>query len=118
MDEMRRGFEAQRKAGINVDWFTWQIAWHDAVAALASAPAQQWVSVKDRLPEDNQMVAVFDPDNRTLQVWPAQWDASNQSFTAGHWKSAGWFEKDEVTHWMSLPEAPESSVASKEEPTS
>jgi hypothetical protein len=28
---MRGGFEAQRKAGMNVDWFTWQIAWHDAL---------------------------------------------------------------------------------------
>ncbi|CAH2910713.1 MAG: hypothetical protein CPSOU_1838 [uncultured Paraburkholderia sp.] len=27
----REGFEQQRKAGINVDWFTWQIAWHDAM---------------------------------------------------------------------------------------
>lgn len=28
---MRGGFEAQRTAGMNVDWFTWQIAWHDAL---------------------------------------------------------------------------------------
>ena len=28
---MRDGFEQQRKAGLNVDWFTWQIAWHDAL---------------------------------------------------------------------------------------
>lgn len=27
----REGFEQQRKVGINVDWFTWQIAWHDAM---------------------------------------------------------------------------------------
>jgi hypothetical protein len=31
--EMQKGFEAQRAAGINVDWFTWQIAWNDAIAA-------------------------------------------------------------------------------------
>lgn len=46
--QMREGFEAQRKAGMNVDWFTWQIAWHDALftvhdiagdAALARQPA-------------------------------------------------------------------------------
>lgn len=28
---MREGFEEQRKVGMNVDWFTWQIAWHDAL---------------------------------------------------------------------------------------
>lgn len=42
----RAGFEQQRKVGINVDWFTWQIAWHDAIftqvdcAASPAAPAQ------------------------------------------------------------------------------
>jgi hypothetical protein len=29
--QMREGFEEQRKVGMNVDWFTWQIAWHDAL---------------------------------------------------------------------------------------
>lgn len=28
---MRDGFEQQRNAGVNVDWFTWQIAWHEAL---------------------------------------------------------------------------------------
>jgi len=28
-ESMREGFEAQRQAGVNVDWFTWQIAWND-----------------------------------------------------------------------------------------
>jgi hypothetical protein len=27
---MRDGFEKVRKDGVNVDWFTWQIAWTDA----------------------------------------------------------------------------------------
>lgn len=33
----RSGFEEQRQAGINVDWFTWQIAWHDALFAEKDA---------------------------------------------------------------------------------
>jgi hypothetical protein len=68
--------------------------------------ASQWISVSERLPEDDQMVVVYDPDNTILKVWPAQWDAENQAFTAGSHKSAGWFEKDEVTHWMPLPKPP------------
>ncbi|MEI7296659.1 hypothetical protein WCQ02_31335 [Paraburkholderia tropica] len=32
-EEMRKGFEEQRSRGINVDWFTWQIAWQAARAA-------------------------------------------------------------------------------------
>jgi hypothetical protein len=68
--------------------------------------ASQWISVSERLPEDGQTVVVYDPDNTILKVWPAQWDAENQAFTAGSHKSAGWFEKDEVTHWMPLPKPP------------
>lgn len=36
---MREGFEQQRKAGINVDWFTWQIAWADARAVTPASIA-------------------------------------------------------------------------------
>ncbi|WP_250502790.1 hypothetical protein [Caballeronia sp. AZ7_KS35] len=35
---MREGFEQQRKAGMNVDWFTWQIAWHDALFTQCDIP--------------------------------------------------------------------------------
>ncbi|MBB5508101.1 hypothetical protein [Paraburkholderia atlantica] len=35
----REGFEEQRRAGINVDWFTWQIAWHDAMFKLKDCAA-------------------------------------------------------------------------------
>jgi len=34
----REGFAAQRRAGVNVDWFTWQIAWRDAIESRASQP--------------------------------------------------------------------------------
>jgi hypothetical protein len=33
---MKEGFDAQRQAGINVDWFTWQIAWQDALIVRES----------------------------------------------------------------------------------
>lgn len=32
-DQMHSGFEAQRARGVNVDWFTWQVAWYEAHAA-------------------------------------------------------------------------------------
>jgi hypothetical protein len=34
--DMREGFNAQRKDGVNVDWFTWQIAWFDCKASIAA----------------------------------------------------------------------------------
>lgn len=67
---------------------------------------EAWISVDDRLPADGQMVAVYDPEHAILKVWPAQWDEKYQCFTAGSHGSAGWFERNEVTHWMPLPTAP------------
>lgn len=45
----REGFEQQRKAGINVDWFTWQIAWHDAMFTQVDTASQQEVLTPDWL---------------------------------------------------------------------
>ena len=67
-----------------------------------------WVSVKDRLPdEDGMLVAVFCPEGASIaDLWPARWDAVNKCFSAG----GGWFETNEVTHWIRLPELPKEEV--------
>lgn len=84
----------------------WQRVAPSPIAGSAGQALNGWRSVVDCLPDDGQIVAVFDPRHPELKVWPAQWDAENQAFTAGSHKSAGWFEKDEVTHWTPLPTAP------------
>lgn len=62
-----------------------------------------WISVAERLPEvDRQLVVVHVPDAILADVWPARWDANYKNFVAG----GGWFEQDEITHWMPLPEPP------------
>ena len=72
--------------------------WEAAVRILD----QPWISVKVALPlVDGMLVAVLDPSNDP-KVWPAQWDAANKSFSS----AGGWFEQDEVTHWIPLPEQP------------
>jgi len=63
-----------------------------------------WVDVKDGYPdEDGMLVVVFDPSDHP-NVWSAKWDAGNRSFDC----IGGWFEQDEVTHWMPLPPPPKS----------
>jgi hypothetical protein len=48
----REGFEQQREAGINVDWFTWQIAWHDAMfTQVDTKPASQPKALTDTMLE-------------------------------------------------------------------
>jgi hypothetical protein len=60
--------------------------------------AQQWISVKERLPEEGL-------ENQIVLVWRASW----HDYDTVRWKS---YEFDDVnsetiTHWMPLPEAPE-----------
>lgn len=55
----------------------------------------EWISVKDRLPEDNQRVIAFIPTNDNAPI-----DADR--FVCNRWVRYGW----KVTHWMPLPELP------------
>lgn len=63
---------------------------------------EEWISVKDRLPKDGMIVAVYAPNAFLYDVWPARWDSRHNCFSAG----GGWFELEEVTHWMHLSEPP------------
>ena len=55
---------------------------------------QEWISVKDRLPEEKKMVLV----NRKGVI--------SVEFQCGCGWSYDYFTKFPVTHWMPLPEAP------------
>ena len=56
---------------------------------------QEWISVKDRLPEDSANVLVCH---------------KNGLVTTNAWLGANWWFKNErnpITHWMPLPQPPE-----------
>lgn len=60
-----------------------------------------WISVNERLPDDDITVLIYMPGNKCGEtVWIGYHDADE------------WYEPeglcvDEVTHWMELPEPPE-----------
>ena len=60
------------------------------------APVQKWISVKDRLPEEEglYLVAVVNDHERRY---------SKTAWYHGH---GNWFLHQKVTHWMPLPEPP------------
>ena len=62
------------------------------------ATVQQWISVKDRLPENNTRVVVC--YNNPID---GEKTVSSDVFWKGHWVRFG----ETVTHWMPLPPAPE-----------
>lgn len=65
-----------------------------------------WISVKDRLPENNTLVAWinFRPENGILEKWISVVDSIGWAdcYDGYHRKVA----KIDATHWMPLPEPP------------
>ena len=63
---------------------------------------QEWVSVKDRLPENDQWALCFMEDKSfgTFRVF--QWNYIDWQWNDGN----EWFDEKDVTHWMPLPEPP------------
>ncbi len=59
----------------------------------------EWISVKDRLPEDDTHVLINDGDNTGIGVY----DIEDELWTAQTW----WSEYHLVSHWMPLPNPPE-----------
>ena len=63
---------------------------------------QEWISVDDRLPENDQWALCFMKDKSfgTFRVF--QWNYIDWQWNDGD----EWFDEKDVTHWMSLPELP------------
>ena len=57
-----------------------------------------WISVKERLPEDEERVLIFADGEIHLMTYNSYW----HDFTS----IEDCFEETKVTHWMSLPEPP------------
>lgn len=62
----------------------------------------EWINATLELPEDGQLCAVYDPNHPSDKVWSAIWNKKEQVFYA----NGGWFELNEITHWMKLPKPP------------
>jgi len=78
----------------------------------------QWISVADQFPKDNQFVLVIDKEN---EIWTAQWTLAGESNNESNPERRFWsFKVDNedccectwpkldntVTHWRPLPELP------------
>lgn len=71
----------------------------------ANIEREAWISVKERLPNKGQNVLVF-CNSRYAKGWKFAIDSLEEGEKNPIWiYTHGWFE---VTHWMPLPEPPES----------
>lgn len=60
-----------------------------------------WISVKDRLPEDDNFVFVYNSKDKEIIIANYKGDNAWDSY------AYGWLPDDAVTHWQPLPELPE-----------
>lgn len=82
---------------------------------------EQWISIKDRLPENEQVVITAHDERvgRDFKVQMHWFDAQNNTFKS--WKMGkldlerddGTFN-DTVTHWIPLPESPEQPMTNSD----
>ena len=80
----------------------------------------EWISVKDRLPDDEQEVLVIAHgwDGRLVYVGSHKRVEAQKSWLTGitnkssEWSLWGWsyLKEPMVTHWMPLPEPPETLI--------
>ena len=64
-------------------------------------PVQEWVDVKDRLPEESGMYIVTANDGHAQRVSFVQWQKKNRM-----WNLTGARSYWRVTHWMPMPQPP------------
>lgn len=65
-----------------------------------------WIDVKDRLPEPKKLVLVYTPNSPAFDIMSTDYIRINKSGEC-LWDI---YARDEVTHWMPLPEPPKSNV--------
>ena len=75
----------------------------------------EWISVKDRLPEEDTPVLIYAPN--TGGIWMAgycgEYRVMQVQVRPAYWESYGSYDEcmefkpQDVTHWMPLPEPPE-----------
>ncbi len=70
----------------------------EAFAQIPSADVAQWISVKDRLPDDNDRVIAFRPYEAEVSAY--------RYCVARGWSLKTSISNKGITHWMPLPEPP------------
>jgi len=77
----------------------------------------QWISVKDKLPHDTQLVIVFGTREHDLEenIWLARFfeevtfieDGIETTINDQYFEKTNGYDVESVTHWMPLPTCPE-----------
>lgn len=77
------------------EFIVWCMCRDDFLAGYQAAKPE-WISVKERLPEENELVLIYQPK-------AGNWVSSHDKHGWGMWENG---LTCEPTHWMPLPEVP------------
>lgn len=62
-----------------------------------------WISVKERLPEPDKEVLLY--DKNSIRHYVIGWLRRDKGYNEGMWRlSNGWVEDKGITHWMPIDE--------------
>jgi hypothetical protein len=65
------------------------------------AKQSPWISVKERLPEPNKEVLLY--DKNSIRHYVIGWLRRDKGYNKGMWAlSNGWIEDKDITHWMPI----------------
>lgn len=76
-----------------------ELEWKQKEIELARRHARQWISVEDRLPENDQKVLCF---NYNGEYKVLRWNYIDWMWNSG----IEWHKEDYVLYWMPLPQPP------------
>ena len=80
----------------------------DEMPAADVQPVNQWISCKDKMPEDNTSVLfVYVSENGVKSVHYGYHTTIRGIYSGWSKTSGGWeYSDEEVTHWQPIPEPP------------
>lgn len=91
--ERKMSGECEKRGCRNLEWRCKDCG---RLVNTAEFPKSEWISVKDRLPEDDKQVIGWMPDQYKFMTYEDD--------------TGVWYDEEyinwEVTHWMPLPELP------------
>ena len=101
---LANGFSLKEQASGNMDLHSYVYEFANAIEQAAKAQAvQQWISVKDEMPEQGQKVLVFRPHAHEKPYKDPNYKictyAGADIFINSHFEHV-------ITHWMPLPNPP------------
>lgn len=72
---------------------------------LGSEKMSKWISVKDKLPDNEEVFLVYRGESKYPEIELAYWNLNRKRFEYYDNEYYG-YGIDDITHWMPLPEPP------------